>query len=381
MATNAVVTLQSIEALYTTAAETTNARVTKAQSEVVWAQSALATNARVTKAWVEVVWQESTGESVADEIEFTDVATAQAVFNASASDTITFTDEAVRSEKPGNTLALTETLALDIVKSVDMTDTLVLADTLAYNHVQARVLADVVALADTAVVNRTLPTKSVSDTITFTDDVDESRPAVDLVSFTQVASAVVTYLGGTLDDMITFTDVATPLIVLTTTPTSTLVLADIATVDTVFEPSPTDTLALIDSAVASKNIDYLLLQAPFSAVAESIILPNPELQDAENLTSGIDDDYALDGTMYTYVRRHDSRRIDYTFRMSRQEALDIQSFLDLYDAEEMRLTNWKGEVWRVKLDTNPVVFSHNRRGAPDGIIETHLTFEGTKISG
>jgi hypothetical protein len=399
MATNARVTLQNAEVLYVAASETTNARLSrswanvvwdtdattvarasKVWADVVWDTGSLTTEARVSKVWADVVWSESTGieKSPDNTLTLTDVASlAGSVFGRSVSDPISLTDAADRSEYPGNTVQFVDlaTATPGTVINQSLSDTITFADGSSQVSSQDYIYGDTLVLVDTAEWKKALPTKTASDTITFSDAPDFSRPADHILSLVQVASAEIVVLGGEIGNSLTLSDTAAPTLVTSISISSTLVLAHVATADAVALNSATDSLAIVDSAVATKAPNYCLLQA---AGAQTVILPTPELQDAENLNDQVEIDTAIDGTLYTYVQRHTTRRLDYTFLMTRAESVVLQDFLETHNAEWITFTNWKGEVWRVKLDKNPVIYSANRR---DNQIDVHLTFDGTKLHG
>ncbi len=399
MVANARVTLQSAEAIYVSAAATTNARLTKAWTSVAyvdaaattmarvtkswtnvaWAMSSATTMARVTKSWVIVAWVEDSGiaESASHTLTLTDVASAAgSTLSGIASSTITFTDTVFRTEKPGSLLQFTQlaTATPGTVLNKSVTDTLTLTDDAIGNWVRYFSKSDVLVLTESAEWKKVLPTETASNALSLSDAADQSRPADHILSLVQVASAVVVVLGGAVDNTLSLSDSVDVDLISLVSASSTLALVSTATVDTVADLNPSDALTLTDSAVCAKAQNYCLLQV----AADAVILPNPELQDAENLNNQVQIDTAIDGTLYTYVQKPGTRRITYTFRMTRAQSLELQDFLELYNADWMRFTNWKGEVWRVKLDQNPVVFSANKR---DNQIDVHLTFDGTKLSG
>jgi len=124
------------------------------------------------------------------------------------------------------------------------------------------------------------------------------------------------------------------------------------------------------------------MQAPWPRIEASIVLPAPELDDKENNVSDMLVKRAMDGTRRVYVKRSTSRRLAYTFDMTRQKGLELEEFLTTYNAEHIRMQNWKGEIWDVQLLTNPLDFVQNRRHSPDGAnVAINLEFEGVKLSG
>jgi hypothetical protein len=127
---------------------------------------------------------------------------------------------------------------------------------------------------------------------------------------------------------------------------------------------------------------YVMLQAPFPRVEASIIIPAAEFDDKENALGDMKIKRSMDGTRRTYVNRTNSRRLAYTFDMTREKGMELQAFLETYNAEHLRLHNWKGEIWDVQLMTNPLEFTQNRRFDPEGAnCAINLEFEGVKLSG
>jgi len=146
--------------------------------------------------------------------------------------------------------------------------------------------------------------------------------------------------------------------------------------------SVSSTLSLTQHAVATVKKSYVLLMAPFPAVASSIILPPPEFDDKENNTSKVAIKRAMDGTTRTYVNRSATRVLSYTFDLTREKGLELEAFLSAYNGDKISLQNWKGELWEVHLLTNPLSFVQNRRSAPGGpSVGVNLQFEGKKVAG
>ena len=129
------------------------------------------------------------------------------------------------------------------------------------------------------------------------------------------------------------------------------------------------------------------LSAPFVAPTTITLLPNPDFEDEEGLDVEVDYKESMDGTRHTYVRNAEQTVIKYTFtNMGRGKMFEMQEFLIAYIGEEIRLTNFRNEVWRVNITSDPHTFEHTNLSKPAGgprgeSGSFELEFTGVKISG
>ena len=121
----------------------------------------------------------------------------------------------------------------------------------------------------------------------------------------------------------------------------------------------------------------IVLQAPHSLIQTTTILPDPEWNDGEGIMSTVSVNSAEDGTLYTYVKRTDRRKLGYTFQLTRMKALELKAFIRAYAGEKIRLTNHKDEVWVVVLSDDNFDFAQVDRCNNMNIT---LQFEGVKIA-
>jgi hypothetical protein len=64
------------------------------------------------------------------------------------------------------------------------------------------------------------------------------------------------------------------------------------------------------------------------------------------------------------------------------KGLELEEFFKYYNSSDIKLTNWKGEVWKVKLMSNPLDFVQTERYYPTGArTDINLEFEGVKLFG
>ncbi len=114
----------------------------------------------------------------------------------------------------------------------------------------------------------------------------------------------------------------------------------------------------------------------------AIVLPCPELSDTEaNLNSQVLK-RSMNNILYSYVRRNDLQKLSYTFLIGRPKALDLQDFVDAHIDQIITLTNWKGEIWKVKITSSPLQFTSQGRFENEGERwGVTLEFQGIKILG
>ena len=124
------------------------------------------------------------------------------------------------------------------------------------------------------------------------------------------------------------------------------------------------------------------LQAPLPLIQTTTSLPNPKFGDSESPQHGLSTRQAMDGTIYTYVKKRPQHRLNYTFVLSKEKALELRAFIIAYHRASIRVTNHKGEVWEVKIASNPAEFSTLSISSNPGGEEVEVTLEflGIRIS-
>ncbi len=113
----------------------------------------------------------------------------------------------------------------------------------------------------------------------------------------------------------------------------------------------------------------MILQAPIPGLVTTVVLPDPQFNDAQAKQHSVTIQRAMNGTRYTHVKTTAGRyKLTYEVRMTRMKVLELRAFLQAYYRSQVRLTNHKGEVWRVWFTSNPFVLDTAERagGAPGG---------------
>ncbi len=107
------------------------------------------------------------------------------------------------------------------------------------------------------------------------------------------------------------------------------------------------------------------LSAPYPLLQTTTLLPNPQFSDQENLMVSVTRKTAMDGTRYTYVKRKDNRRrLKWSFRLTRNKALELRAFIFAYFASKIKITDHKDRVWVGYFTNNPFEFDTSDRAAP-----------------
>jgi hypothetical protein len=108
-----------------------------------------------------------------------------------------------------------------------------------------------------------------------------------------------------------------------------------------------------------------IFEAPYPAIQTTSLLPNPQFSDQEGSLDTVTRKLAMDGTRYTYVKRRNGRRkMRWTFRLTRNKALEMREFLRSYFASSVRVTDHNERVWVGNFTSNPFEFEGSARAAP-----------------
>lgn len=111
-----------------------------------------------------------------------------------------------------------------------------------------------------------------------------------------------------------------------------------------------------------------------------VLLPNPQLGDGEAPRDTVQLRRAMDGTVYTYVRRTgDRRELDLQFFITRMKSLELIEFTRSYHSWPIQLTDHLDQVWVGNITTDIVDIEMAER-APDKpggeMVTVRFQFEG-----
>lgn len=127
-------------------------------------------------------------------------------------------------------------------------------------------------------------------------------------------------------------------------------------------------------------------EAPYPGIQTTVLTPNSLPSDTEALAASVSSKRAVDGTLYTYIKTKAGRRkLTWTLRMRRPNALNLRAFLLSYFASKIKVTDHNGRVWVGNFTNNPFEFDTPERSGPtnsDGLrgeIQTiTIEFEGVE---
>lgn len=127
------------------------------------------------------------------------------------------------------------------------------------------------------------------------------------------------------------------------------------------------------------------LEAPYPAVETTSFIPNPDFSDGEGLTSEVQVQHAMDGTVYTTVKSLETRKLTWTFSMNRNKALELRAFVTSYHSSKIKITDHRDRVWVGYLTIGVTDFETPAHGGPAvapmprGEVQTvSLEFEGSE---
>lgn len=125
---------------------------------------------------------------------------------------------------------------------------------------------------------------------------------------------------------------------------------------------------------------YIILECATSPTHTAIILPCPQMGDSERSLHSQVVKRSMTNVLYTYVRRNDLQQLSYTFILGRPLAYDLQDFVEANISRIITLTNWKGEVWKVRITTNPLDFVSQSRYENEGEKwQVTIEFQGLRM--
>lgn len=116
--------------------------------------------------------------------------------------------------------------------------------------------------------------------------------------------------------------------------------------------------------------------APFANPTTVVVLPNPEFNNTQGLTSTVKARQAIDGTMYVYKKTKDHERLSWSFLLTPAKAEEVKAAIDYYVGDYIRFVDSENLHWKVLLTNETFSFISQVR---DNWIEVQLEFEGVRV--
>lgn len=125
----------------------------------------------------------------------------------------------------------------------------------------------------------------------------------------------------------------------------------------------------------------LIIEAPYPGPVSTHYLPNPQLGDSVGATGTVEFKRSMNGKKFSYVKSRDKRkRLLWTFALTKNKALELQAFFEVYNGKQVKVTDHIGKVYVGNFTTNPFEFEAvGRSVAAPGNYSLHqiqVQFEG-----
>jgi len=106
------------------------------------------------------------------------------------------------------------------------------------------------------------------------------------------------------------------------------------------------------------------MEAPYPTLQTLTAMPSPQFSDQETNLNTVSRKLAMDGTRYTYVKRRTRRKLLWSFKLSRNKALEVRAFFMSYFASKIRITDHRNRIWLGYFTSNPFEFDTPSRATP-----------------
>lgn len=116
----------------------------------------------------------------------------------------------------------------------------------------------------------------------------------------------------------------------------------------------------------------ITLQYPYTSPTVTIVLPNPTYGNAEQYNLKTKIGVSMSGKVITTISTSDIVKLIYSFDTLLRT--HVNALMLVKDAD-LKITDWNGSIWRVKLLSNPIEYTEYR-----SFYTCQLEFKGTRIS-
>lgn len=100
--------------------------------------------------------------------------------------------------------------------------------------------------------------------------------------------------------------------------------------------------------------NYFRIEAPYPALASTMLLPNAKIGNSLGLTSQVTVIRMMDGSRRSFIRRGgDKKRHQWNFLLAREKMEEFTDFVERYRGATFRVT-WRDNTYIGKVTLNPV---------------------------
>jgi hypothetical protein len=105
----------------------------------------------------------------------------------------------------------------------------------------------------------------------------------------------------------------------------------------------------------------ITLEHPFASPTTTLTLPNPRQGDADQMEIKVKTNYTMTGKPYIYSRPLVNEKLILQFNNLRDAHITaIRNFFSVLPNQDLKYTDYIGDVWKVRLVTDPIQFTRLR---------------------
>lgn len=332
--------------------------------------------ARLTQQYIEALTNAPINRDGSDTITVTESNSTTIVPGGSeATDTIVFTETNVtgflQGRSASDTLTLTESNTIIVGPTFGYTDTIVFTETNSRLRIPHYSYSDTITITETNARYKVIP-RSANDPVGYSETNQTSKAKIrsgsDTVAFNEM------YFGErhtrVLIETIVFTESTVSLRILSRSATDTIVVTETYSKQNILLRSTVDSVPVLENVpriVGGLTIvvpsyigtvvggcdepqtKYCILQG----MNHSVVLPNPQFDDSEANMDTLQVFRTATNRRVITVKRQDLRTLNYTFRLTRQKAIELRTLIRTEIDNQVTWRNWKGEIWVGTIGTNP----------------------------
>lgn len=119
-----------------------------------------------------------------------------------------------------------------------------------------------------------------------------------------------------------------------------------------------------------------VLQAPYPSIKVTSVLPNCQFEDSRTPQAKVLVKRSREGRLISYVQSTDRQTLKLPFILTRQKALELEAFVQIYRTADWKVTLYDGSEWIARLTANPFErVTTERSGDSQGGESVELTLE------
>lgn len=322
-----------------------------------------------------------------DTVSFTDTMVGHRI-KPLETDTLTFGEsltETVSTPLQTDSLTFSDSFSFNKIKSVTISDNLVFTETQLANLILTRQIFELIDFVEDMKGIR-VKFGVMNDSFTFTDQqlrevhqvlIDTSLVFSDSLTFTKISDR-------TLEDVLTYVEDLDTIATLSRTFNEALTFNHGFLVK--LKPGPNSPPGDIpNSGVITdpvvQGVIKILPQLVLKGWSRTIVLPPPEFNDFGAGQGKIAVQRSMTGSVRVYRKRTEREKLNYRFVLPKYKSDEFKLFLQDEINNPIKMIDWEGNHWDVRILSNSVDFVETRRWSPCGnAVDVTIEFVGTRYA-